>query len=418
MLKKKISVLNGVAIAISMVVGSGLFGLPGLAIKATDPVTALAGWGLVILLMPTLIYIFSYLGQRHPSSEGLSLYASIGLGAWSRKGIMLVTCGTLAVGMPAFFLVGGSYIAKLLKVDPNVWAIPGAILLAMATTVINIAGLDKLGAINKLVVALVLATVGVVSAQSFSSAIAEYSRLSLESVKQVTLAGVWLAASIVFWAFQGWENLTFGFGEIENPKRNIPVIYWLSFIFVALIYGAFAAVISAAAFQGIDVAGLAGVASVLSPGIMGKVLLLVMVLILVANANSWVFGCSRAFYSAAQAGLLPRYFSVTNQQGIPVNSLKGALLAYIAVIVAMSALDLSEQYAFLLTTQGFILLYGGAILAFFKNSGGAMNRAVGVLAVAGWMFLMHGFGWLIIYPLSLLAIGAAMERWRPEDLGT
>jgi amino acid transporter len=412
MLNKKISVMNGVAIAIAMVVGSGLFGIPGLAIKATDPETALMGWGVIILLMPGFIHVFSYLGQRYPSSEGVSLYASIGLGAWSRKGIMLVTCGTLVVGMPAFFLVGASYIVILLGMNPNVWTIPCAIALAISTTAINISGLDKLSIINKLVVVLVLATVAIISVQSLPLLVAEYSNLKVAAVEKVTIEGVWLAASIVFWAFQGWENLTFGFGEIENPKRNIPLIYWFSFAFVSIIYCVFAAVISAAAVQGINVSGLAGVAGVLPAGLMGKALLVVMVLILVANANSWVFGCSRAFYSAACAGLLPKYFAVANKQGIPANSLIGSLAAYIAVILAMSLFHLSEQLAFMMTTQGFILLYGGAILAFFRISSGFTNRIIGVFAFSGWLFLMHGFGWMIVYPLGLLMIGVVIDRKR------
>lgn len=117
MLKKKITLISGVAIAISMVIGSGLFGLPGLAIRETSPLTALLGWVFIVLLMPSLIYVFSWLGSRYPSAEGISLYASMGLGKWSRPGIMMITCGTLAVGMPAFFLVGGSYIAALLDLD-------------------------------------------------------------------------------------------------------------------------------------------------------------------------------------------------------------------------------------------------------------------------------------------------------------
>src|SRR6218665_4006981 len=102
MLKKKITLLSGGAIAISMVVGSGLFGLPGLAISATTPLTSFLGWGLVVLMTPPLIYDFFWFGRQHPSSECISLCASMGLGEWSRPGIMMITCGTLAVGMPAF----------------------------------------------------------------------------------------------------------------------------------------------------------------------------------------------------------------------------------------------------------------------------------------------------------------------------
>ncbi|THF56233.1 APC family permease [Pseudothauera rhizosphaerae] len=417
MLEKKISVLNGVAIAISMVVGSGLFGLPGLAIKATDPVTALIGWGVIILMMPTLIYVFSYLGQRYPSTDGVSLYASLGLGQWSKKGIMLVTCGTLVVGMPAFFLVGGSYIARLLELDLSSWATPCAIILAIITTAINVAGVDKLGWVNKSVVVVVLVTATLISVQSLPMAISQYSGIQAEAFDHVSAPGIWMAASIVFWAFQGWENLTFGFGEIENPKRNIPLIYWLSFFFVALIYGVFSAVVSAAALKGMDVASLAGVAGLLPNTLIGKTMLIVMVLILVANANSWVFGCSRAFYSAARTGVLPQRITKTNAKGIPANSLIYALIAYIAVIIVMWRFSISEQFCFLMTTQGFILLYGAAILAFMKLSSGFINRAIGLLAISCWSFLMHGFGWMIVYPFSLLLIGTVMDLRSQKQTG-
>lgn len=416
MLKKKISILNGIAIAISMVVGSGLFGLPGLAIKATDPLTALLGWGIVICIMPTLLYVFSYLGQRYPSSEGLSLYANIGLGAWSKKGVMLVTCGTLLVGMPAFFLVGGSYITKFLSLDPEIWVIPSAIALAILTTLINIAGLEKLGFINKIVVTMVLVTVFFISFRSLPMAFDGYKKLELSAFHSVTFTGVWLSASIVFWAFQGWENLTFGFGEIENPQRNIPLIFWLSFIFVAFIYGIFSAVITAAALKGMDVAGLAGIASVLPADRIGQILLAIMVLILVANANAWVYGSSRAYYSAAVAGLLPKAIGTTNKHGIPVYSLSLALLIYISVILVTYIFHLNEEYMFLMTTQGFILLYGGAIFAFFKLSSGFLHRFIGVVALVGWSFLMQGFGWMIIYPLILLSIGFFLQRCQASQV--
>lgn len=410
MLERKISVVSGVAIAVCMVVGSGLFGLPGLVIKATDPVTALAGWALVIAMMPVLIHVFCCLGQRHPSTEGISLYATLGLGQWSRKGVMLVMCGTLVVGMPAFFLVGGTYLAKSLGLATPGWNITCAIVLAVLTTSINLAGIDKLSWINRAVVALVLLTVGIVCLYSLPMASEQYSSTKLLSeLHHLEWGNVWIAASIVFWAFQGWENLTFGFGEVKNPVRNIPLIFWLSFLLVALTYGVFSAVMSAAALKGMDVAGLAGAASLLPPNLAGKAILALMVLVLIANANSWVFGCSRAFYSASRAGVLPRRLSSTTAHGTPAKSLLFALAAYVAVILGMWLFDISEQFFFLLTTQGFILLYGAAILAFIRFCGGALNRLVAVLAVACWGFLMHGFGWMVLYPLILLAIGTALD---------
>lgn len=64
MLKRNISITSGIAIAISMVIGSGIFALPGMTISATDPITALLGWLSIIFLMIPLVAIFTYLGQN------------------------------------------------------------------------------------------------------------------------------------------------------------------------------------------------------------------------------------------------------------------------------------------------------------------------------------------------------------------
>ncbi|MDR0996286.1 MAG: hypothetical protein LBL69_01325, partial [Zoogloeaceae bacterium] len=49
--------------------------------------------------------------------------------------------------------------------------------------------------------------------------------------------------------------------------------------------------------------------------------------------------------------------------------------------------------------------------AFWKNAPGWKNRLIAFAALAAWLFLMQGFGWLIVYPLTLLTIGAVMD-WR------
>lgn len=409
MLKKKITLFSGVAIAISMVVGSGLFGLPGLAIRETNPLTALLGWGFIVLLMPSLIYVFSWLGSQHPSSEGISLYASMGLGKWSRPGIMMITCGTLAVGMPAFFLVGGSYIAALLDLDTARWSVPCALLLACVTTAINLRGVEKLGFINKLVVVLVLCVVAYISIRTLPSIPAAFDGVTTSSISTIPLTQIWLAMSIVFWAFQGWENMTFGFDEIENPKVNIPLVYWISFALVSIIYIVFALAIFAGAQQGLNVSGLSGVAALLPGGIWGRAALVVMVFILVANANSWVFGSSRAFFSAAKLQLLPSSLGALNSKGIPVRMLIAALVTYSLVILTMWYFRIDEHYAFLLTTQGFIILYGGAVLAFMREATRWWQWIIGLLAGASWVFLMQGFGWLILYPISLMIVGVLLR---------
>ncbi len=415
MLKKKITPVSGIAIAVSMVIGSGLFGLPGLAISATNPLTALLGWGLVVLLMPPLIHVFSWFGRKYPSAEGISLYASMGFGRWSRPGIMMITCGTLAAGMPAFFLVGGNYIALLLDLEAARYAMPCALALACVTTGINLRGIEKLGWVNKIVVALVLLIVGYISIRTFPSIPSAFDGVTSSVLADIPIAQAWLAMSIVFWAFQGWENMTFGFAEIENPETNIPLIYWVSFALVSAIYIVFALAVFAGARQGLDVSGLGGVGALLPEGLWGRAALVVMVFILVANANSWVFGSSRAFFSAAELGLLPRSLGTINSRGIPARMLLAALVMYTIVILGMWHFRVDEHYAFLLTTQGFIILYGGAVFAFLRAARRWWDWLIGALAGAGWIFLMQGFGWMILYPIGLMVLGVLLARWQAHS---
>lgn len=408
MLKKKISLISGISIAISMVVGSGVFGIPGLVIEVTNPITALSGWFIIIAMMPFMLIVFSFLGQQYPLSGGVSLYACIGLGKWSKNGLLLLTSGTLAVGMPAFFIVGGSYLAVLFDKNPEQWATPCAIGLAIITTIINILGIKILGWVNNIAVVLIICTIGYITVSSIPNVLEMTSSFGANQLLDIEYNGVWLAASIIFWAFQGWENLTFGFEEVKNPHTNIPLIFAISFVFVSSIYIVLALSISAAAISGINVHGLSGLSAMLPENIFGKFFLIIIIIVLVSNANSWVFGSSRAFLSSAEAGVLPNFITKLNSVGTPVSSLIATLFLYIFIMILMNVFHVETSTVFLLTTQGFIILYGGAILAYIRLTKGVKSRIVAGISTISWIFLMQGFGLMIIYPLVLMFIGTFM----------
>jgi len=416
-LQKRITFVSGVAIAITMVVGSGVFGLPGLALEATDPYVALLGWAAVIVLMPPLIHIFAFLGMRYPTSSGVARYAAMGLGEWSHSGFTLIACGALAVGMPAFFLVGGAYLADLLSLDPERWRFIFAIALACASTALNLRGVENMGAVNKSVVVIVIAfTVGLV--------VFRLPQLDAESAllweglvaTRPSLTDLWLAATIVFWAFQGWENMSFGLEEFRNPQRTIPLVYWTSFILVSGIYFLFAWIVSASAIGGAEVIGISGVSALLGTGMLRIGLLAILVFVLFTNANAWVFGASRAFYAAARQGLLPRPLGRVDRNGIPAGSLIGCLVFYCLVIAAIEIADIHERYAFLLTTQGFILLYGASVIAYLRQNRRPVAWFIAALALVGWVFLVSGFSWLMIYPAVLFAWGVVAARRRASRM--
>jgi APA family basic amino acid/polyamine antiporter/amino acid efflux transporter len=407
--ERRITLFGGVSIAISMVVGSGLFGLPGLVIQTTGPFNALAGWLAVIVIMPSMIYIFSYLGQRYPATGGIALYAARGFGEWSKGGILLLTSGTLLIGMPAFFMVGGSYLASLFHLDAGLWGCPLAVLLAIFSTTINVIGIRQMGWMNSFAVALIMGIIVFVVIRTMPEIWHLHHLPHAAPNQQLSFSNIWLAASIVFWAFQGWENLTFGFGEIKNPARNIPRIFWVSFAVVAISYLLFAISVSISALSGLQVQGLNGLVAFLPSGAFGTLTLIIMVSILVANANSWVFGASRAFLASAKGGMLPKLLAYETRRQVPVASLLCALAAYCWIIGAFYLFKIDPKYAFLITTQGFIILYGGSILGFIRETKGLKDRLATLLALVGWVFLVQGFRLLILYPVIWFALGVLLS---------
>lgn len=405
-LKKRINFLTGVGIAVSMVVGSGLFGLPGLIIKATSPTEAILGWLATAIAVLPLIYIFSYLGSRYPTEEGIAKYAEVLMGKSGAYAASLIACGSLAVGMPAFFLIIGHYIADFLQFSDNIYPVLFAILAIGLTTGLNLLGPEKFGAILKLTVPLVIAfsiSFSIYYGIANNAASAQMLPLLLDS--PISFTHLWIAASIAFWAFQGWENLSFGLGEFKDPTTSIPKIYWTSYILILLIYLPFVWMISVAAKSGIDVNGISGLSHLLGQGLIKSSLLSILIATLLINALSWTFGASRIAFSTANKQLLPKILTQISANQLPNHSLILCGFYYALVVIAVYIFNIPITKLFLLTTQGFILLYAISTLAFLKLAKNFFQKLIGLSGLVVCSLLLSGFSWLFIYPLGFAIYG-------------
>jgi len=411
-LKQRIGFFSGISITVGMIVGSGFFGLPGIIVEQSGPVIGFLGWLTVIVLVAPLVHIFSQLGLRYPSAEGVAKYAEIAFGTWAGYSFSLVACGALAIGMPAFFFVGGAYAAELFHLSPDQYAAPFALFLAIITTLFNLWGPEKFSYLGKIVVPFVLIFIIAIIVLYLPGRGETIAKLNADIVgTPLSINKLWLAAAVAFWAFQGWENMSFGLEEFSNPRKTIPLVYWYSFALISIIYALFAWTVSLVHYDGILVNGISGITSLINGGIfIESMVLLLIVGILIVNANSWVFGASRIAYSTAKKGILPRSMGELDKKSLPRNSLIGSLIIYSIIIGIIEFTNIPIHYAFLLTTQGFIFLYGTAIVAYFKVIKSKWKYAISAIAFLSWVFLISGFSWFLLYPVSLLFIGWWMYK--------
>lgn len=415
-LRKTITLWRGLGLAVTMVVGSGLLGLPGIALEEGGVHSAALGWVLTSAAMAPLVYVFASLGRRFTSAAGLSKYAQEGLGRWAGDAVTMVLCGSFAIGIPGLALIGGSYVAELLNIsESSNWVFAIAILGAM--TALNLFGIRTAGAVNVaamvvlvgLVVAIVLSHLG-----DFGTGVGALSD-TVTGSSPVTYSEVWRVSALLVWVFVGWENLSFGLEEFIDPDRNIPRVYWYSYVLVVVIYLALAFTAIGAKVSGLDVAGAAGLTALVQDFALESVVIAIMVLIIVANANAWVFGASRLVYASGREGILPPYLGTLAKTGVPSASLASLMTVYALVTIASGLGWLSLSTIILLISQNFVLLYLLTIFAYWKTQSGWRRWLVpiGVLISCG--FLLSGFGVLASYSLSLFVLGYLRYRWRTRQ---
>lgn len=412
-LQRNLSVFQGIAMAVSLVIGSGMLGLPGLALEAGGVAATSAGWVVTTIASLPFIFILTRLGLRFRSSAGLARYAQAGVGEWAGAGVVAVLVGTFALGIPALAIIGGAYAQRLfgLETHHQYWL---AIVVLAVATVANSRGLTWTSAVNTASLVALLVTVAYLTVSRFDCGLAGAALFAdaISNAGGLEYAKVWSVCAILVWAYLGWENLSFGLEEFCNPSRSVPLVYWGSFIVVVTMYLSLAAVTLGAAHSGLDVSGPAGLVALVSIPAVRATVNAVMVLAILANANAWVFSASRLAYSAGCAGILPSFLGTLSKHRLPLKSLWALMTIYLVVIAAVSLGAVSLATLVGLVSQNFLILYGFTIVAFVRTQAEWFRWPIAIAGAASCFFFLSGFLWWMAYPAALLAVGYLASRHR------
>lgn len=427
MLKRSIGLSQGVALAVGMVLGSGLFSLPGLAIEMGGPLTALWAWAAMMLMMVPMLFVFIKLGQAYPQVEGLSQYAVVAiagefesnkLGVYAKAAVAILLCGTFALGMPATAWVAAAYILHSFSITSS-FAVAGLTLgLMFLSIVLNLRGIQSLSAVNTVSMYVLLLIIGVlvlINLDAFWLGVHHViSGSSIETGAAFSVSALWSVMALLFWAFLGWENMSFGLGELHDPQRNVPRVYGISFVLVCALYFILALVASGAAWQGRDVQGATGLLTLFSAHWMKVLFGLTLALLIVASMNSWLFGASRLVYATALDGVLPDSWAVLNDKGVPSNAFLVFGLSSLLSVYLLLTQVLSVGQLFSLVSQNFLVLYAVSLIAYWRLVIGVSHAYfqwfIALTASCSCVFLLQGFSWWLMYPVILMVLGVVLRH--------
>jgi len=406
-LERDLGLPSVTAISIGAMVGSGIFILPGLAMKMAGPAVVFAYFLAGILVLPAALSK-SEMATAMPEAGGTYLYIEramgplfgtiAGVGTW----FSLTFKGALA-------LVGGApYLVLLFDLPVT----PVALTIAALLIVLNVAGAKQTGQMQVVIVAaMLLAMVWFIVAGAPS---VEPTRF--EGFFDSGIEGILGATGFVFVSYAGVTKIASVAEEVENPDRNLPLGILGSLVITAAIYVAIVTVMvgvaSEADLTATETPMEVAAESVL-PGIGVLAIVAAALLALVSTANAGILSSSRYPFAMSRDGLAPDVFeNVSERFETPVNAITitgGVLLVLIAFVPIDDIAKLASAFkilVFILINVALIAFRQGSIESYdpsFESPLYPLPQAVGII---GGVVLLRYIGFVPLVGAVVITVGS------------
>lgn len=179
------------------------------------------------------------------------------------------------------------------------------------------------------------------------------------------VGGIFSGASIIFFAYIGFDQISTTAEETRNPSRDLPLGILLSLLICTILYIAVTAVLTGmVSYKQLDVAspvshaliliGLNTAGSIISVGALCGLTTVLLVLL---------FGQSRIFYAMARDGLLPPFFSHVHPKfhtpylsSILVGLVVAAVAGFTPINVVAELTNIGTLTAFVLVSAAILIL--------------------------------------------------------------
>lgn len=221
---------------VGIIVGSGIFQTPtSIARELGSPWLILALWlvGGVISLCGALTW--AELATMFPESGGIYVYLREGLGrcpafvfGWT---YMLITKPTAAAGIAIVFAKNVNYLLGVEWDEALLTCIVLTVLTVINTLRVELGGgvalvLTALKAGALLGIILLALALGAGSGANFASVPSE----------KALLASLIVVMSAILWTYDGWSDIGAIAGEVRNPQRELPRIFFMGTALVTALY--------------------------------------------------------------------------------------------------------------------------------------------------------------------------------------
>ncbi|WP_308401799.1 APC family permease [Streptomyces noursei] len=412
---RRLGIGSGTALCAGAVLGPGVLTLPSLAAAAAGPASLLA-WVVLLAMCVPVAASFAALGARFPDGGGVATYVHRAIGPRAAAVVGWWFYGAVPLGVVSAAWIGGKYVADAAGWGPTGAAAVGAAVLVGAL-VSNAVGLRMSGRVQLLLG-------GLLAAVLLCTVLAAAPRVSADHFTPF-LPGGWTsvgsAASVLFFAFAGWEAASHLSGEFADPARDLPRVTRRTLAVITVLYLGLAVTTVGAlgpAAARTDTPLTALLAQ--SVGTAARPVAAAAALFLTFGAvNSYLAGASRLGAALGRDGAAPRWMAKGGAPGeVPRRSLAvlGGVAAVLAVPAGAGAADLDLLMRATATCLAAVTLAGlvaASVLLPRRTPLWYGGLASSVLTAAVLAFS----GWLLLIPVVLAGASGAFLTLRRTGRG-
>ncbi len=347
---------------VNLVVGAGIFVLPGL-IAAQLGSSAIVAYLVCSLVVALVFLCFAEIGSRVTRSGGAYAYIEDAFGPFAGFiASMLFWFGWSALSDAAITVAMVATIAVAFPIFAE--TIPrGILIIALVSflAVVNIRGVQSgvrlfvFTTMAKLLPLLLLLAVGLFAINFENLAITEWP--SISSIGAATL--------VLFFAFAGAETGLSVSGEIKNPSRTVPLGLLVGLTGILALYVGLQTV--AQGVLGAELANnieapLAAVATEVFGEWGAKMLLVGGVISIYSTLSGEMLAAPRVIFASARDNNLPKIFATVH----PKYKTPYVSVIFFAVVVCILALSGTFKPLAVLASGSLLVIYGGVSLAVIR----------------------------------------------------
>lgn len=332
-LRRELGFVDGLCFIVCIMIGSGIFASPGVALdRAGSPGAALVAWVVAGLLVLTASFCYAELGAMLPSAGGEYEFLSVAYGRRASFSFAWYLFWIAKPGSQAIIAtVFGNYMINVLTGlnDSNQDSYYSKILaigLIICITSINCFGVKETSLVTnflsgvKICSILIVCTAGIIYLATDETGTLSGNLSPSQSFQGSDAVGIFSGLIPCLWAYDGWADIVYLAEEMHSFESRLPlmIVSGISTVMVCYISAnvSYLAVLSQDTIIDSDAIAI-DFGKQASGQIFGGALAILVALSTMGSANGSIMSGGRAFYSMARSGQMPSAAAKLNSNGVP-----------------------------------------------------------------------------------------------------